>query len=41
MDETLYLFSMVPNQSFAKKKSKSVNVRTYGYEKTYVAILLT
>ena len=34
-------FDKVPNKSFAKKGSKSVTVRTSGYEKKHVAVVLT
>ena len=41
MDQTSVFFDMVPNKSFAKKRSKSVFVGTSGCEKKHVTVLLT
>ena len=41
MDQTSVFFDMVPNKSFAKKRSKSVFVRTSGCDKKHVTVLLT
>ena len=40
MDEISVFFDMVPNKSFAKKGSKSVTVRTSGFEEKHLTVVL-